>query len=225
MFTRRAQVLLALCGMLGPVTLVSSFVINPAPPVTATIEQLRSFAVEHQTTIVLGGWLQGVGSLLIVLFSLGLVHLAGATHRFAGWATALAGATILMVSLVEVTFYLAAAHAAITGDLTTGLVSNALIKAVQHVFLIAPALLIPLGIVLIGSPLLPRTLGYLALLLGVTLQVFGLVGLFNLLQPVIDKVLIVQALWFVAAATALLLRATRPGHGTVGASDSATQIR
>ena len=215
MFTRRAHILAALCGMLGPVTLVSSFVINPAPPATATIEQLRSFAIQHQTTIVLGGWLQGIGSLLIVLFSLGIVHFAGATHRLAGWATLLAGATILVVSLVEVTFYLAAARAAIAGDITTGLVSNALIKAVQHVFLIAPALLIPLGVVLVDSSLLPRILGYLALLLGVTLQVLGLVGLFNLLQPVIDDLLIVQALWFVAAAIALIVRGNRAADGIV----------
>ena len=176
---------------------------------------MRSFAIQHQTTIVLGGWLQGIGSLLIVLFSLGIVHLAGATHRFAGWATLLAGGTILMVSLVEVTFYLAAAHAAITGDITTGLVSNALIKAVQHVFLIAPALLIPLGLVLVDSSVLPRILGYLALLLGATLQLLGLVGLFNLLQPVIDDLLIVQAVWFVAAAIALIVRANRAADGTM----------
>lgn len=201
-----ARILVVLCGVLGPATLVCSFVINPAPPATATLEQLRSFALEHQTSIVLGGWLQGIGSLLIVLFSLGLVHLAGATHRFAGWGTMLAGATILMVSLVEVIFYLAAAQAATAGDVTTGLVSNAIIKAVQHVFLIAPALLIFLGIVLFASPLLPRIFAYLALLLGVALQVFGLVGLFHLLQPVIDILLIVQALWFVAAAITLLLR-------------------
>ena len=215
MSKRRVHILAALCGILGPVTLVTSFVINPAPPATATVEQLRSFAIQHQTTIVLGGWLQGIGSLLIVLFSLGIVHCAGATHRLAGWATLLAGATILMVSLVEVTFYLAAAHAAIAGDITTGFVSNALIKAVQHVFLIAPALLIPLGVVLVDSSLLPGLLGYLALLLGVTLQILGLVGLFNLLQLVIDDVLIVQALWFVAAAIALIARANRAADGRV----------
>ena len=202
----RARLLVALCGILGPATLVTSFLINPAPPATATTEQLRSFAIAHQTTIVLGGWLQGIGSLLIVLFSLGVVHLAGATQRFAGWATLLAGATILMVSLVEVIFYLAAARAAITGDLTTGLVSNEIIKAVQHVFLIAPVLLIFLGIVLFTSPLLPRIFAYLALFLGVALQVLGLVGLFSVLQPLIDGLLIIQALWFVAAAITLLLR-------------------
>ena len=44
-----------------------------------------------------------MGSLLLVLFAIAVVHLAGATHQFAGWVTLLAGATILMVSLVEIT--------------------------------------------------------------------------------------------------------------------------
>ncbi len=61
----RARILVALCGVLGPATLVTSFLMNPAPPATATIEQLRAFATEHQTTIVLGRWLQGIGSVLI----------------------------------------------------------------------------------------------------------------------------------------------------------------
>lgn len=198
--------LVAACGVVGTVTLIGSFVINPAPPAGLTTAQLVDWAVQHHTTLVLGGWLQGIGSLLTVLFALALVHLAGATHRFAGWATLLAGGTILLVSLVEVTFYLAAAEAAVTGDVATGTISNALIKAVQHVFLIAPALLLPLGAVLLGSRVLPRAFAYLALALGAILQGLGLLGLFGVLQPVIDALLIVQGVWFLAAALTLLVR-------------------
>jgi hypothetical protein len=195
-----------LCGLLGPLVLVASFRINPAPPAEATAAQLADFANAHHDTIVAGGWMQGMGSLLIVLFALSLVHLAGATHRLAGWITLLAGGTILMVSLVEVTFYLAAVQAVAAGDAASGMASNNLIKAVQHVFLVAPALLLPLGVVLLGSRILPSPFAYSALALGATLQVLGLVGLFNVLQPVIDVVLIVQALWFMAASVALAVR-------------------
>ena len=203
---RPQLVLAAACGIVGTVTLIGSFVINPAPPAGLSNGQLAEWAVQHHTTIVLGGWLQGIGSLLTVLFALALVHLAGATHRFAGWATLLAGGTILLVSLVEITFYLAAAEAVVTGDVATGTMSNALIKAVQHVFLIAPALLVPLGAVLVGSRVLPRPFGYLAVVLGAVLQALGLVGLFGVLQPLVDILLVVQGLWFVAAAIALLVR-------------------
>jgi hypothetical protein len=202
----RARILAALCGTVGPVILVTSFVINPAPRADSTVAQLRDFAIFHHNGIVLGGWLQAMGSLLIVLFAITLVHLADATHRLAGWITILAGATILMVSLVEVTFYLAAVQAAESGDKASGLASNNLINAVQHIFLIAPALLLPLGFVLLGSNVLPRGFSYTALALGGTLQGLGLLGLFQPLQAVIDVMLIVQAFWFVAAAVALLIQ-------------------
>ena len=200
----RLRIVAGLCGIFGAIALVSSFVMNPAPPAEFTASQLRDFAVQHHNGIVFGAWLQGMGSLLLVLFAIALVQLAGATHQFAGWVTLLAGATILMVSLVEITFYLGAVQAAEAGDLTSGAVSNALIKAVQHVFLIAPALLLPLGAVLLGTQILPRVFAYVALAIGATLQIFGLVGLFGVLQPIIDDVLIVQALWFVAAGVVLI---------------------
>jgi hypothetical protein len=206
MTTQQFRLLAALCGIIGPVTLVGSFLINPAPPADASVAQLREFAHRHHSTIVLGAWLQGMGSLLIVIFALALVHLAGATNWLSGWMTLLAGATILMVSLVEITFYLGAVQGAASGDEASGLASDNLRKAVQHVFLIAPALLLPLGVVLLLSRLLPLGFAYSGLALGAVLQLLGLVGLFNGLQTVIDFVLIVQALWFVAAAIALIAR-------------------
>ena len=111
-----------------------------------------------------------------------------------------------MVSLVEVAFYLSAVQAAEAGDVTSGMVSNGLIKAVQHVFLIAPALLLPLGVVLVGAAILPRAFAIVALAIGVMLQLLGLAGLFVALQRVIDGLLIVQALWFIAAGCALIAR-------------------
>ena len=206
----KSRGLAALSGIIGPVILVASFIINPAPPADYTPSQLRDFAVRHHNGIVLGGWLQGMGSLLIVLFALALVHFANATHRLAGWVTLLAGASVLMVSLVEITFYLGAVQATEAGDIGAALASNNLIKAVQHVFLIAPVLLLPLGVVLLGSDVLPRAFAHSALVMGATLQVLGLAGLFNALQSVIDVMLILQSLWFVAAAVTLLVRGSRP---------------
>ncbi len=201
---QRSRLFIALAGIVGPVVLVASFFINPAPPLGATVAQLRDFAVRHHDGIVLGGWLQGMGSLLIVLFALGLVHFADATQQLAGWVTLLAGAIILMVSLTEITFYLAAVQATELGDIAGGLSANNLIGAARHVFLIAPALLLPLGVVLRGSRVLPRFFAISALTLGATLQILGLIGLFRHLQSFIDVVLIVQSLWFVTAAVGVL---------------------
>jgi hypothetical protein len=200
---RSLRLLSALCGLFGVAALVVSFAINPGPPPGATATAVVAFANQHRTTILLGAWLQGMGSLLNVLFVLALVSLAGARHRFAGWLTLLAGATVLMVSLMEVTGYLVYAQAAGSGDLTEAMIGTTLTEAVQHVFLIAPALLLPLGAVLLGSRLLPRVFGYLALMLGSLLQILGLVGLLAALQPVIDNLLTVELVWMVAAAIAL----------------------
>ena len=106
MVTRLQRIAIGAIGIVGPLVLVSSFVIDSAPPADIAVAQLRDFAIEHHATITLGGWLQGIGSLLLVIFAISLVELSGAMHRLAGWFALLAGTTILMVSLVEVTFYL-----------------------------------------------------------------------------------------------------------------------
>ncbi len=77
---RPSNLPIALCGIIGPAILVASFVTNLAPPTGSTAVQLRDFGVRHHDGIVLGAWLQGMGSLLIVLFTIVLVHLAGATQ-------------------------------------------------------------------------------------------------------------------------------------------------
>jgi hypothetical protein len=104
-----------------------------------------------------------------VLFAFALVHLAGAAQRLAGWMT-LFGATILMaVSLIEVTLYISALNA---DPPMMPSISLKLISAVQHLYFMvaAPALFLPLGMVLVSCPVLPRIFGYLALLLAAALQ-------------------------------------------------------
>jgi hypothetical protein len=202
----------AACGILGVLALVASFNVNPGPPANASIAQIVDFGKQYHDSILVGAWLQGVGSLLNVVFVLALVHLAGYGDRFAGRLTLLAGVTILNVSLVEIAFYLTAVQSGESGDLTAMATSLQFIKGVQHVFLIAPALLLPVGLAILGSPVLPQIFGFLAIALSAALEILGFVGLFNNLQPVIDVVLIVQEVWMLAAAVALLLRgaASRP---------------
>jgi hypothetical protein len=195
---------LSLCGVVGPIVLVGSFAMNPAPPPGLSTAALAAWAAAHEGLLLFGGWTQGVGSALIVVFALGLVELGGGAG-FAGRLTGLAGATILAVSLLEVTFYLAAAQSAATNDVALGLIAGGLVKAVQHVFLIAPALLLPLGAVILTTRVLPRLFGYSGLAIGTLLQALGLAGIFVHLQGVVDAVLIVQSLWFVAAGAAVVL--------------------
>lgn len=202
-------ILSGLSGIIGVALILVSFNINPGPPPGATSAELMQFGRQHYGSVLWGGWLQVVGPVLILLFAFSLVHLAGAAQSLSGWMTFF-GATVLMtVSLIEVTFYISAFHA---DPPTMPFISLSVISAVQHLYFIvaAPTLFLPLGIVLIGSPIIPRWFGYLAILLGIAFATLGVVYLLSLTLPAgVTAFAGIQALWWLAAAIALMVRSRR----------------
>ena len=217
---RKICIFSGLAGILGVVLLSFSFAINTGPPPNPTNAELIKFGHDHYANILWGAWMQAVGPVLIVLFALSLVHLAGATQRMAGWMTFF-GATILMtVSLVEITFYISALHA---DPATMPYISLVLISAVQHLYFIvaAPSLFLPLGIVLLRSAVLPHLFGYLALALA---AVFAALGAGYMLELTLPGFVLgfggVQALWWLTAAITLIVRSGRmrssQDHGSTG---------
>ncbi len=208
MSTRLFRILTAVSGIVGVVMLITSFTLNPGPPPNPTAAQLAAFGAQYRNLILIGAWLQAVSPVLIVLFALAFVHLAGATTRLMGWMT-LFGSTILMtVSLIEITFYLSAVNGK---PETTGLISLDLIAAVQHLYSIvaAPALFIPLAIVILSSHVLPHVFGYTALVLGAIFAILGVADLFSPLQNVVNVISIAQGFWWLSAAITLLVRAEK----------------
>jgi hypothetical protein len=82
-----------------------------------------------------------------------------------------------------------------------------------HIYPIAPApvIFLALGAVLLGSRLLPRVFGYLALALGIAFEIVGLVSLF--IFPVLTLVVLgFQSLWIVATAIMLILGAGKASN-------------
>lgn len=199
-------ILSGLAGVTGVVLLGLSFAINNGPPPGATYAELVKFGQQNFAKVLWGAWLQAAGPVLIMFFAFSLVHLAGATQRLAGWMTFF-GATILMtVSLIEVTFYISALH---PDPLVMPSVSLNLISAVQHLyfFVAAPALFLPLGIILLSSTVLPRLYGYLALMLSIAFAALGIIFLFALTLPGwVTAFAAVQAPWWLAAAITLIAR-------------------
>jgi hypothetical protein len=199
-------ILTGLSGVAGVVLLIVSFTINNGPPPDPSSAELVKFGQQHFATILWGAWLQAVGPVLIVLFAFALVHLAGATHRLAGWMTFF-GATILMtVSLIEITFYISALN---PDPVMMPSISLRLIYAVQHLYFIvaAPTLFLPLGIVLVRSNVLPRVFGYLALLLATAFAALGVIFLLSLTLPgPVTAFAGVQALWWLAAGITVIAR-------------------
>src|SRR6516164_5234123 len=145
---------------------------------------------------------------LIVVFALAIVVLAGATARLAGWMTLFGAAALMTVSLIEITGYIGTLQ---TSPATMFGTSLALIHSVQHLWFIvaAPALWLPLGLVICGSAVLPRILGYLAIVLAAGYALAGVVTLFDLTVPAAVQIAagVVPALWWLAAAGTLLIRA------------------
>jgi hypothetical protein len=213
----------ALSGVVGVAMLIAHFQIpahvpgDNSPPATIT-----QFVLHHHAAILATAWLQGFGPFPYVLFALGVVYLAGAMTRLAGWVTLLASAVILTLSLIDAAFTISAAEAVIHGHAVTASVSFDLIDgpgndAVGRVFLIAPPLLLPMGAVLLGSRLLPRTFGYSAVGFGAASIILGLAALFSATAFSLAIILIiVESAWVLAAAGALVI-SRKPASGAAAA--------
>src|SRR5262245_46897454 len=209
-----------LSGIAGVVLLMISFAIAVAPPAAATRAELIQFGQQHYAGILWGAWLQAVGPVFMVLFAFSLFYLAKATQRLAGWMTLFGAAVLMTVSLIEITYYISALFP--EPELMTS-VSIKLISAVQHLYFIvaAPTLFLPLGITLLGSRILPKALGYLALLLATAFSALGAVFMLTLTLPSwVTALAGVQGLWWLAAAIALMIRSGHlAGTGSAAASN------
>jgi hypothetical protein len=216
MSTKTVSILAAISGILGVLMLGLSFSLNGGPPSDATTSaQLINSDHQNFALILWGAWLQAIGSVFIVLFAFHIVSLAGATSRIVGWMTLFGASTLMTVSLVEIVFYISALY---DTPPTMVLISYELIRSVQHLYFIvaAPAFFIPLGIVILGSDVLPWLLGYLALLLGAAFAIAGVVTLLSLEVPtVVQASASIQVLWWLAAAIALIVRAARASTSAV----------
>jgi len=199
-------VLSGLSGIAGVVLLIVSFGIAIPPPENAARAELLEFGRQHYAGVLWGAWLQAVGPVFIMLFAFSIVHLAGATQRLAGWMT-LFGATILMtVSLIEITSYISALFP--DPEMITS-ISLRVISAVQHLYFIvaAPTVFLPLGIILVRSPILPRIFGYLAIILAAAFAALGAIFMLRLELPAwVTAFAAVQGLWWLAAGIALVIR-------------------
>jgi hypothetical protein len=203
---RRFRTLISASGIAGSILLVvyfsAPFVIFPFPPSSASPSQIVSSANQYQLEYMLAAWLQGTGTLLVVLFTLGLVYTAKAWNRFSGWITMLASSTILLLSLMEGTFFIDAAQAVANGHPDAAVTSFDLTFVFIRSFFIAPSLLLPLAFVLRKSTILPGAFWPSALALGAAFEILGLVGLFVQATIASIALLVAMIVWIVSAALA-----------------------
>jgi len=96
-----------------------------------------------------------------------------------------------------------------------------LVYAVQHLYFMvaAPALFLPLGLVLLGSRILPRAFGYLALGIAIAFGAAGVVYMLTLRLPdLVTASGAVQPIWWLAAAIMLIARSERLATGRLAKS-------
>jgi hypothetical protein len=216
--TNNTKKLSGICGILGVLMLVVSFNINPGPPVGASYDQLLSFGQQYYKSILWGAWLQTIGPFLIILFAFSLVILSQSTQTLAGWMVFFGAGILMTISLIEITFYIAV----LFKDPPLGsLIGLNIIYAVQHLYFIigAPALFIPVGIVLHKSDILPKGFSWLAILMGLLFAVLGIAFLFDLILPLwVTAIAGIQAFWWLGSSIALIVRAGKKYHSNI--SDS-----
>jgi hypothetical protein len=186
-----------------------SFAINNGPPLSAPDSVFLTYVTTHAGKVMLGAWLQAVGPALIIAFALTLVSLSMAQRRIAGLLTIFGAGVLMTVSLMEVACYIAQLY---REPPQMPRIASTFGYAIQHLyfFVAAPALFLPLGCVLLRSSVLPRIFAWLALLLGATFLVLGIVYMRALELPAgVTAFAGVQSLWWLAAAIVLILRAGR----------------
>lgn len=218
MTDRAMRALAAICGITGVLMLTAHFLIpGGVPPDSASLTRIATFAREHRDVILLSAWLQVTGAILYVVFILAVVHLAGAGQRFAGRIVALAAAVLVGLTLLDSAMIISTVQSAAHGQNETLRVSFDLMAgpnndAVGRSFLIAPAILLPLGFVILQTRLLPRSYGWIAIAFGAASQALGLLGLFSKMAfaDINPAVLALENLWLITVAVTLLVSRPSP---------------
>ena len=200
-------------GIAGPVLLTIYFAV-PAlvgwPYAGASDAQLVSYALSHQTLFYAGAWLQVTGALLSVIFFLVLVTRTGKGACFIGQVATVGAALLIGVVVIEAAFLIAvpvaAAAGSVAGVSTTFALSNGVFA---RVFPLAPAPLLfaATGLALRNTDVLPRAFAPLALVVAAAFVLAGIAAIFStagLIAAIAMSIL--QEVWIVAAAIALLIR-------------------
>jgi hypothetical protein len=195
------------CGILGPIFLIVYF---GAPAVTgwpyggASPEKLIEYVTSHSSLFYAGAWFQTTGTLLSIIFYLAVLDAAELRAGFWGHVLLVASASLLSVVLVEAALLVAVPLAAQNGDKATVATSFALSNGVfARVFPLAPASgsYIALGAVVLGSGILPRRFGQIALALGVAFELAGVLAVVSAVGLYAAIGLsVVQVVWILWAA-------------------------
>lgn len=222
---RRGRPLIVACGVVGALMLAAYFatplfatplgrVLYAAHPATADVVDTGR---RYHELLYAGAWLQATGALLAVIFFLALAGMASSPESLAPRILQLGSAVLVAMVLGEVVFTITWAGAAVNGQVASSRAGFDLMSTFIRVFPLvpAPAVYLPIGVLLLRTSVLPRLFAYLAISLGVAFVIAGLVGILVPAAAVATAGLAsIQVIWIIAAAIALRLRAGGGGETT-----------
>ncbi len=208
-------VMIPLLVLLGVPILMAGFALNPGPPAGSSLAQMTAFGAAHAHSILLGGWLQIMGTVMASIFALVVVNTAGATAKLTGMLSLFGVALLVGIGLAEMTGYVLVT----TGSPTIVNVGAHLIIAVQHGYgmIGAPLVFLPLGFVILKTGILGQALGWIAVILGAIFFIFGFLGVLLPVQTVVDLLSSLQGIWWVASGINWIQRVGRTTPATVDA--------
>lgn len=205
----RLRILAALAGIVGPVLLVAYFV-TPLfvgwPSATEPAGKVAAYADAHRVLFYFGGWLQGSGAALSVVFLLILLQHSGAMRNLSGSVTLVGCAVLLSVVAVEAAMLEAVAIAAANRDLATVATGFQLVTGVfVRIYPLIPAPLVfaGIGFALSGTTVLPQAFACTALAISALFVIAGLAAVFGTAGFIFATVMsVAEAIWIPAAAIA-----------------------
>jgi hypothetical protein len=195
------------------------------PAANASVDVVNQFALHNQRALMLGGWIQAVGTLFAVVFFVGLVVIGEAAGTLAGMMTIISSAAIWIVGLVEVAGLFTVSESAQNGHPAAASVAYDITNVFVHVIPIGPAgvVFLSLAALVLGSRALPAVFGYAALAIGLAFEAAGFFGLASreTAQAFVTPILIAQEIWLIAAAIVVLVQAITRRADWASAAQSA----
>lgn len=212
----RARVWMAVSGLVGLGALAAYYVspyLASWPNGGGSASAIAAYGSSHETLFFAAAWLQATGTMLIVIFFLGLVAAAGAVTRLSGLVVILASISLLSLVLVEALLAVFVPIAAGAGDREAAAVAFGLVNGTfARVFPLGPASwsYLGLGWVVLQSGVIDRRLGYAALGLGAAFEAAGLIAIASSAGALFATALsVLQVLWVAAAAIVYAVPAPR----------------
>jgi hypothetical protein len=157
---------------------------------------------------VTGAWLDGIGSVLLIVTVVGVAQLASAGGTLAGRILVLAGAAVAAHSLFIDSLVIGAARIAADGNGAQAANLLQIAHAADYVFPIVNAFWAPaLGLIVLRTGVLPAVFGYVAVAFGLIELAGGAAALYSeSVNAVINPMFLVMVVWNVAAGIVLLAR-------------------